>query len=44
MRGLRIARSDCECSSVRIERMNASLAAAGSEPARIGLAAVVDQR
>jgi hypothetical protein len=34
----------CECSCLRIERMNASLAVAGCKPARINLAVLVDRQ
>src|SRR6266852_7538399 len=44
MRALRVAGSDCECSSLRIEMMNASLGIAGGEPARITLVAVAGRR
>ena len=42
MNALWAVRGVCECSSLRIERMNASLAAAGGKPARISLVAIVD--
>ena len=38
---LQVARGDCECSCLQIERMNASLAAAGCKPAKVNLRAVV---
>src|SRR6266852_8275890 len=44
MRALRVAGSDCEWSSLRIETMKASLAGAGGEPAKAILVAIVDRR
>src|SRR5260370_21145022 len=44
MMALRVAGSDCECSSLRIETMNASLGIAGGEPAKAILVAIVDRR
>ena len=44
MGALRVVWGDCERSSVRIERMNASLAVAGGKPARISQVAVVNLR
>ena len=41
---LLVAGADCECSCLRIEKMHASLAATGGEPARRSLIAVVGRR
>jgi hypothetical protein len=42
MRALLIARDDCECSWLRIERMNASPVTARGEPAEPGLVVMFD--
>ena len=44
MRGLRLAAGVCTCGYLRIERMNAGLAVAGGEPARISLTVLVDRQ
>ena len=44
MSALLIARDGCECSCLRIERMNSSPAAAGGEPAKTSLVVIVDAR
>ena len=41
---LQVARGVCECSRLQIDRMDASLGAAGGEPANISLRAVVHER
>ena len=42
MSALLVARGDCQCSWLRIERMNASPVTTGGEPARTSLVVIVD--
>ena len=44
MDALRVVRLDGKCSDLRIQRINASLAVAGGQPARISQVAVVSLR
>ena len=42
MSALLVARGDCECSCLRIERMNARAGTAGGVPAKTSLVVIVD--